>query len=104
MLQGRYLPEGFGLVPRAVIWGALCVCITVAFTIFLPVHRSCWPHWGWNWAPARWPGRLGDTSWQQPFAVSLTMNTMFAPVLMVAHKIGDLHLAAYGGRPGMSRT
>ena len=25
------------------------------------------------------------------------MNTMFAPVLMVAHKIGDLHLAEYGG-------
>ena len=34
MLRGRYLPEGFGLVPRAVIWGALGVCITVAFTIF----------------------------------------------------------------------
>ena len=33
MLRGRYLPEGFGLIPRAVIWGALGVSNTVAFTI-----------------------------------------------------------------------
>ncbi len=98
MLRGRYLPEGFGLVPRAVIWGALGVCITVAFTIFSAGAPQLLAALGLDWAPGALAGPFGGHKLATAFAVSLTMNTMFAPVLMVAHKIGDLHLAAYGGR------
>ena len=34
MLVGRYLPPRFGLVPRALAWGVLGICITLAFMIF----------------------------------------------------------------------
>ena len=31
---GQYLPAGFGLVPRAVVWGLLGVTIQFAFKVF----------------------------------------------------------------------
>ena len=51
MLLGRYLPPRFGLVPRALAWGVLGICITLAFMIFsagVPLAMSrigmdCWP-------------------------------------------------------------
>ena len=38
----------------------------MAATTAHPFAAGFWPHWGWTGRPARWPGRLGDTSWQQP--------------------------------------
>lgn len=71
MLRGRYLPEGFGLVPRAVIWGALAVCITVAFTIFSAGAPQLLAALGWDWAPRRagraaWGTQAGNSLCRQP--------------------------------------
>ena len=43
-------------------------------------------------------GPLGTTKILTAFSVSLTMNTMFAPIMMIAHKVADLHIAQYQGR------
>ncbi len=97
MLRGCYLPERFGLVPRAVVWGLLGICTTIAFTIFAAGAPQVLALLGLEWAPGALAGPFGAHKLAAAFAVSVTMNTMFAPVLMVAHKIGDLHLAEYGG-------
>ena len=84
MLVGRYLPPRFGLVPRALAWGVLGICITLAFMIFsagVPLAMS----------------RIGMEKLLTAFAISLCLNTLFAPVLMVAYKVSDLHIARYEG-------
>lgn len=96
-LRGQYLPAGFGLVPRAVIWGLLGLCITMAFTVFSAGVPQLLAQAGLEWAPGALAGSLGLHKLLTAFAVSVAMNVMFAPALMVAHKIGDLHLAAYNG-------
>ena len=53
---------------------------------------------GLDWAPAALAGPMGAKKVATAFAVSLTINTMFAPAMMVAHKVADLHLEHYGGR------
>lgn len=95
---GSWLPEGFGLVPRAVVWGLLGVCITLAFAIFSTGAPAALAGLGMDWAPTALAGPLGVKKVLTAFAVSLTMNTMFAPTMMVAHKVGDLHIARHGGR------
>lgn len=97
ILRGCYLPERFGLVPRAVVWGLLGICTTIAFTIFGAGAPQVLALLGLEWAPGALAGPFGAHKLAAAFTVSVTMNTMFAPVLMVAHKIGDLHLAEYGG-------
>ena len=96
--SGRWLPEGFGLVPRAVVWGLLGVCITLAFAIFSAGAPAAMKSLGLDWAPAALAGPMGAKKVATAFAVSLTINTMFAPAMMVAHKVADLHLEHYGGR------
>lgn len=98
LLGGRWLPEGFGLIPRAVVWGLLGVCITLAFAIFSTGAPAAMTMLGMDWAPTALAGPMGVEKVATAFAVSLTMNTMFAPVMMVAHKVADLHLARYDGR------
>ena len=97
MLVGRYLPPRFGLVPRALAWGVLGICITLAYMIFsagVPLAMS----WiGMDWAARALAGPFGTEKLLTAFAISLCLNTLFAPVLMVAHKVSDLHIARYEG-------
>ena len=57
MLVGRYLPPRFGLVPRALAWGVLGICITLAFMIFSAGVPLAMPRIGMDWARVRWPVR-----------------------------------------------
>ncbi len=89
--NGVWNRRGFGIVPRAVVWGVLGVCITLAMSVFstgVPAVMGL-------------PDALaGPLSWQKAFAalcVSVAMNTVFAPVFMTFHKITDMHIAATGG-------
>lgn len=96
-LTGRYLPPGFGLIPRAVVWGLLGMAITLAFQIFSAGVPDALAAGGFAWARDALAGPLGWRKLCVAFCISLAMNTMFAPVLMVAHKVGDLHIAGRGG-------
>lgn len=97
LLKGCYLPEDFGLLPRALLWGMLGMCITAAFAIFSAGAPWLLALLGLEWAPRALNGPFGPHKVFTAFAVSLTLNTMFAPVLMVAHKIGDMRIAACHG-------
>lgn len=84
---GVYHRPGFGLLPRALAWGVLGVLVYLAFTIFA------------NGAPAVL-GRLGILRPHPVLAavaVSVSMNCIFAPVLMVAHKLSDTHVERTDG-------
>lgn len=97
LLMGRYLPPRFGLVPRALAWGFLGICITLAFMIFSAGVPLAMSRIGMDWAARALAGPFGTEKLLTAFAISLCLNTLFAPVLMVAHKVSDLHIARYEG-------
>ncbi len=89
--HGMWARPGFGIAPRAVVWGVLGVCITLAMGVFsagVPAAMGL-------------PDALADgLSWRKALValcVSVAMNTVFAPVFMTFHKITDMHIAATGG-------
>lgn len=99
--KGVYNEKGFGIIPRMMVWGFLGMCITMAMTIFkngvpafLEVVGGC--ERGTLAAvfaaeQLTW-GKLGIA-----FAVSVLMNSIFAPVMMTFHKCTDIHILANGG-------
>ncbi len=99
---GEYTRPGFGLIPRAIVWGFVGVTIKIAFIIFgegAPVMlKTMGVHFS-NANPAdvlREPG----FSWLKlltAFSVSTTMNLFFAPVFMAFHRITDTHIHRTGG-------
>ena len=94
---GVYNRPGFGILPRALVWGILGMGISMAMTVFaagVPVFlRSM----GMESAVRV----MGEAfSWEKvfvAFCVSVTMNTFFAPVFMTLHKITDTHILRNGG-------
>ncbi|MDP1621949.1 MAG: hypothetical protein Q8M08_06380 [Bacteroidales bacterium] len=99
---GVYYKPGFGLLPRAIVWGFLGVTIKIAFVIFgegapvmLKTMGVVFPHSN----PADIL-RQADFSWLKflsAFSVSTTMNLLFAPVFMAFHRITDTHIQRTGG-------
>ncbi len=105
--EGVYNRKGFGLLPRAFVWGILGVMIKMAFTIFGTGAPAMLASMG-----VEFPEALGGTqgilkhsiletmSWLHvlaAFAVSATLNFFFAPVFMTLHKITDEHIHHTGG-------
>lgn len=84
---GRYLPKGFGLLPKMIVWGVLGVSIYYAFRIFSVGAATLVP--------------AGDglgLSILRAAVISVTMNLFFAPAMMVTHHVTDLHIAHGAGR------
>jgi hypothetical protein len=92
---GRYFAQGFGLAPRAVVWGCLGVCISWAMTIFSAGTPVLLANLGVPVLSEAFGIRLLTA-----FCISVSMNTVFAPVFMTFHKITDSHIAATGGSLG----
>ncbi len=86
--EGVYNKKGFGIVPRMMVWGFLGMCIAMAMIIFksgvpafLGVIGGCSCPAEVFAAPELTWGKVGVA-----FAVSVLMNTIFAPVMMTFHK------------------
>ena len=95
--SGIYLPAGFALVYRAVVWGFLGMTVKAAFMIFgggVPLIAS---HIGMENPSAVMAGPLTGARVLLAFAISTFLNLFYAPVLMVTHRVSDLHIAAAGG-------
>jgi hypothetical protein len=95
--KGVYLPEGFALIYRAVIWGFLGMTVKAAFMIFgggVPLIMS---HLGMENPQAVMAGPVTGARVLLAFAISTFLNMFYAPVLMVTHRISDLHIASAGG-------
>lgn len=95
---GVYCRKGFGVLPRMFVWGILGMGINMAMVIFSNGTPAFLQYLGMQEAPAVFhaPGLC----WAKvgvAFAVSVSMNTIFAPVFMTLHKITDTHILMHGG-------
>lgn len=103
---GSYLLKGFGLLPRALVWGFLGISIKMAFVIFgygapfmLQTMGISFPTA--NPADILENNFLTEGSWLQlltAFTVGTTLNAFFAPVFMTIHKITDTHIVQNQGK------
>jgi len=96
---GKYYQSGFGLLPRAVIWGFLGITIKLAFVIFGAAAPVVLNSFGVE-TPLdilKQP-EFSMLKLLAAFTVSVTMNLFFAPVFMTFHKITDEHIAMNNGK------
>ena len=100
--SGVYNKPGFGILPRALVWGFLGMSIKIAFVIFgegspLVLKTLGIPFPTENPADVlRQPG----LSWINFFAalsVGTLLNLFFAPVFMTFHRLTDMHIMNTGG-------
>lgn len=105
--KGRYNEPGFGLLPRALVWGGLGITIKIAFIVFAAgapafLEKSC----GIQNAIESMKMRdifaasengLGLERLLASFSISTIMNLFYAPVMMTFHKITDNHIINTGG-------
>lgn len=94
---GHYNAPGFGLAPRAVVWGLLGVWIAAAFKVYgagVPAFATS------IGLPAMAEAMAGGLSWHKfagALLISTALNTTFGPVFMTLHKVTDTHILANGG-------
>jgi len=99
---GNYLKPGFGLIPRALVWGFLGIVIKTGFVIFgegAPVMLKSFGVVFPTANPAdilRLPG-FTMLKLLSAFSVSVTLNLLFAPVFMAFHRITDMHILHTSG-------
>lgn len=102
---GKYNYRGFGLLPRALVWGFLGIGINMAFIIFSKGAPQMLSVIGFSF-PDENPAKILHADFFHSFSrlhlltaftVSVTMNTFFAPVFMTFHKITDTHILNTGG-------
>ena len=108
--QGKYNYKGFGLLPRAIVWGFLGIGIKMAFVIFAsgaPVLLT--KLFGMSSAMEAMQSKdifsameegLGGSRLLVAFSISAAMNLIFAPVFMTLHRITDMHILENKGTLG----
>ncbi len=99
---GTYSKSGFGIIPRAFVWGFLGIAIKIAFVIFGEGAPMMLKTMGISFPDPNPANILRDPmfSWLKllaAFSVSTTMNLLFAPVFMAFHRITDAHIQRTGG-------
>ncbi|MCI0522021.1 MAG: hypothetical protein L0Y37_00025 [Bacteroidales bacterium] len=94
---GIYLPEGFALLYRAVVWGFLGMTVKAAFMIFGGGTPLIMVHLGMEDPAAVMAGPVTGARVLLALAISTFLNIFYAPVLMVTHRVSDLHIAAAAG-------
>jgi hypothetical protein len=94
---GIYLPAGFGLLPRAIVWGFLGMTVKAAFMIFSGGVPMIADHLGMDNTAAVMAGPVTAPKVLLAFCISFFLNIFYAPLLMVTHRVSDLHIAAAAG-------
>ncbi len=95
--EGVYNKPGFGLLPRAIVWGFLGVTIVAAFKIFSAGGPALLKTLGIAGAAESLAGPMSWLRLLTAFTISFTLNTIYAPVMMTLHKITDTHIMKTGG-------
>lgn len=96
--SGKYLTPAFGVLPRMIVWGFLGMGINMAMIIFSKGTPMFMEFMGMSDAVAAFNvAEFSANKLWVALAVSVAMNTIFAPVFMTLHKITDAHIAANNG-------
>lgn len=94
----RYPAKSFGILPKMIVWGFLGIAIKAAFIIFskgtISLLNSIFRNFPVNILSSKDFSILKLAS---AFSISLTMNLIFAPVMMLTHKITDLYISKSEG-------
>lgn len=94
---GSYTSTGFGLLPRALVWGFLGMTVKAAFLIFGAGVPAVAGQLGMADTGAVMAGSITAAKVLLAFSISFFLNIFYAPVLMVTHRVTDLHIGATGG-------
>lgn len=94
---GKYNAPGFGILPRAIVWGFLGLTIKLAFVIFTSGTLDFLKYMGMSDATEVFKGGFSGGKLLIAFCISVFMNTIYAPVMMTLHKITDIHILKTGG-------
>ena len=94
---GVYHHRTFGVIPRMVIWGLLGMGINMAMIIFSKGTPLFLEYMGMEQASALMNGAFCPEKIWVALAVSVAMNSIFAPVFMTLHKVTDTHIGNCGG-------
>lgn len=95
--SGVYYQKGFGILPRAIVWGFLGLSIKLAFVIFATGTPIFLAYLGLDGATEIMKGAFSTDKLLVAFAISACMNLIYAPVMMTLHKITDTHIIDNGG-------
>ncbi len=95
--RGVYHEKGFGLLPRALVWGMIGIGIKIAFIIFTHGTIAFLEYAGLQDASEIYAGPFSGHKLLIAFCISAFMNLIFAPVFMTFHKITDTHILSKGG-------
>lgn len=94
---GVYTNKTFGVIPRMVVWGLLGMGINMAMIVFSKGVPLFMEYMGMGNASEVMNGSLCLDKFAVALAISITMNSIFAPVFMTFHKITDTHILSFGG-------
>ena len=94
---GRYYHPRFGILPRAIVWGFLGLTIKLAFIVFTKGTLGFLVYMGITDAPAAFAGNFSLERLFIAFCISAFMNSIYAPVMMMFHRITDTHIMNHGG-------
>lgn len=94
---GSYYRNGFGVLPRALVWGVLGMGINMAMMIFASGVPAFLEKMGMEQVDAVMAGSFSMTKLGVALLISVAMNCFFAPVFMTVHKVTDSHILATGG-------
>jgi hypothetical protein len=105
--EGVYNKKGFGVLPRMIVWGFLGMAIAMSMVIFkagVPAFLGTVADaltgnsgHGAVYATVFKASEFTLAKLGIAFAVSVLMNSIFAPVMMTFHKCTDIHITDNGG-------
>lgn len=95
--SGSYYYKGFGVIPRAIVWGFLGLTIKMAFVIFALGTPAFLAYLGMKDAPVLMQQAFSMDKLLVACSISAAMNLIYAPVMMTLHKITDMHILKNGG-------
>jgi len=95
--KGEYIQAGFGILPRAIVWGFIGLTIKLAFIIFATGTPAFLSYMGLGEAAVAMKGGFGISKLIVAFSISVAMNIIYAPVMMTFHKMSDIHIISNGG-------
>lgn len=94
---GKYYKQGFGVIPRMIVWGFLGISIKMAFVIFASGTPVLLDYLGMDNSAGIMHGPFSLNKLFISFCISLFLNVIFAPVMMTFHKITDVHIVSNSG-------
>jgi uncharacterized membrane protein YjfL (UPF0719 family) len=89
---GHYFQKGFGVIPRAIVWGFLGITIKIAFVIFAVGTPAFLESIGFENIKSIMLSPISIQKIGVSFSISVAINLIYAPIMMTLHKITDTHI------------